>query len=175
MAYLKPPFCKFHCSEWSTLLATAIWHKHTNTRASCCVSSFTNSVRIPVWQHAGQILSGHLKFYFITHIHTHPHTPLPSIVGMCTSDFAALCWVMPRPVPKIAALLLIPYACPLAIGWYFGQPGRRHNGETTFRLCLRSNAILIFLRDGKLEDMVTSRWQGWAWRESAWLSVWEIV
>lgn len=84
---------------------------------------------------------------------------------MCVSDFAALCWVMPRPVPKIAALLLITPACPLAIGWSFDQAGRRHDDETTSRLCLRSNAILIFLRDGKLEDMVTSWWQDWAWRE----------
>lgn len=63
---------------------------------------------------------------------------------MSTSGFAALCWVMPRPVPKIAALLLITAACPLAIGWSLSQPARRHSDETTSRLCLRSNAIRIF-------------------------------
>lgn len=81
-----------------------------------------------------------------THRQTHTLSS-PSTTGMCTSDFAALCWVMPRPVPKIAALLLIMPACPLAIGWSFGQPGLRHNDETTSRLCLRSNAILTFLQD----------------------------
>lgn len=90
----------------------------------------------PPW--SPQILFGY------THRHTHtvssPHHWNVYVWLCCTLLSNAT-------VPKIAALLLIMPACPLSIGWSFGQPALRHDDETTSRLCLRSNAILTFLQD----------------------------
>ena len=103
----------------------------------------------PIWENTGQSRTNPLWSPQILFHNTHTQPLFLPTVGMCTSDFAALCWVMPRPLPKIAALLLITPPCPLAIGWSFGRPAKRHGDETASQLCLRSNAILIFFAGWK--------------------------
>lgn len=99
-----------------------------------------------------------------THAHTHRHThdsKLSSTDGMCTSDFAALCWVMPRPVPQNSSFasnnsLLVHTQ--LADPWA-GQADVTATKQRPVSVSL-ATPFLIFQRNGELEDRVTSQWQG---------------
>lgn len=100
----------------------------------------------------------------ISYTHTHRHThasKLLSTHGMCMSDFAALCWVMPWPVPQNSSFasnnsLLVQTQ--LADPWA-SQADVTATKQRPVSVSL-ATPFLIFLRNGELEDRVTSQWQG---------------